>query len=95
MATWSRRSTPPLMASALRSIIVAVLLAPATSGTNEFGKSFLAKMRNEPGVIELPSGLMYRVLREGDGEVHPLANTQCSCHERCLDPTAPLERTKL
>lgn len=28
----------------------------------------------------LPSGLLYRVLREGDGEAHPLRDSQCKCH---------------
>eukprot|EP01052_Picozoa_sp_SAG31_P026677 SAG31_NODE_2435_length_5703_cov_2.125446_5_plen_77_part_00 len=31
-------------------------------------------------VVELPSGLKYKVLREGDGEEHPLADTSCECH---------------
>lgn len=31
-------------------------------------------------VVTLDSGLMYRVLVDGDGEQHPLRGTQCSCH---------------
>ena len=61
-------------------VLLASLLGHASAGTNEFGKTFLAKMRTEPGVVELPSGLMYKVLREGDGEEHPLASTSCECH---------------
>ena len=49
-------------------------------GSNDFGKQFLEKKRQEPGVVTLPSGLLYKVLREGDGESHPLADTQCKCH---------------
>ena len=64
----------------MRATIAAILLAGASAGTNEFGKKFLAKMRTEPGVVELPSGLMYRVLSDGDGEEHPLRDTQCECH---------------
>ena len=59
---------------------VLLLLQVCHAGTNEFGKKFLAKMKSTPGVVTLDSGLMYRVLREGDGEEHPLADTQCSCH---------------
>ena len=32
------------------------------------------------GVVVLPSGLQYKVLREGDGDAHPLASTSCECH---------------
>jgi FKBP-type peptidyl-prolyl cis-trans isomerase FklB len=32
------------------------------------------------GVVTLPSGLQYKVLREGDGEFHPTADSSCSCH---------------
>ena len=32
------------------------------------------------GVVTLPSGLMYKVLRNGTGTESPAANTSCSCH---------------
>jgi len=50
------------------------------AGTNEFGKKFLAENKAKEGVVTLPSGLQYRVLEEGDGEAHPLASTDCTCH---------------
>ena len=59
---------------------VLLLLHGTLAGTHEFGKKFLAKMKDVPGVVTLESGLMYRVIREGDGEEHPLESTQCSCH---------------
>ena len=31
-------------------------------------------------MVVLPSGLQYKVLREGDGDAHPLASTSCECH---------------
>ena len=34
----------------------------------------------EDGVVTLESGLMYKVLRDGDGEAHPKASTSCECH---------------
>ena len=34
----------------------------------------------EDGVVTLESGLMYKVLRDGDGENHPKASTSCECH---------------
>merc|ERR1711972_52907 len=32
------------------------------------------------GVISLPSGLQYKVLRAGDGDSHPTVDSECSCH---------------
>lgn len=60
--------------------IVLAGLASETLASNEFGKKFLAEMRTSPGVTALPSGLLYKVLHEGDGEAHPLRDTQCKCH---------------
>ena len=31
-------------------------------------------------MITLDSGLMYKVLRKGDGKSHPTADSPCSCH---------------
>jgi len=52
----------------------------AAAGTNEKGKAFLAEKAKEEGVISLPSGLMYKVLRTGDGANHPTASAPCECH---------------
>lgn len=43
------------------------------------GKEYLAKNKLEEGIVELPSGLQYRVLVEGEGS-KPLATDQVSCH---------------
>jgi len=45
----------------------------------EEGLAFLAKNKNNAGVIELPSGLQYEVLKEGEGEI-PVATDKVSCH---------------
>lgn len=45
----------------------------------EEGLAFLAENSKKEGVIELPSGLQYEVLQEGDGEI-PTANDQVKCH---------------
>merc|ERR1712190_299722 len=49
-------------------------------GTNDEGKKFLEENAKKPGVITLPSGLQYKVLREGTGEDHPTADSSCECH---------------
>jgi FKBP-type peptidyl-prolyl cis-trans isomerase FklB len=45
----------------------------------EEGVNFLSKNKDQKGVIELPSGLQYKILREGDGDM-PKATDQVKCH---------------
>merc|ERR1719230_1010924 len=47
---------------------------------NEFGLKFLEENKKKEGVITLPLGLQYKVLRDGDGADHPTANSPCECH---------------
>jgi len=49
------------------------------SGNLEEGLKFLAENRKKQGVVELPSGLQYKVLNEGDGEI-PTSSDQVKCH---------------
>ena len=55
-------------------------LSLASAGTNEEGLEFLEKNRNEAGVMTLPSGLQYKVLRKGHGGFHPTVSSDCLCH---------------
>merc|ERR1719473_2186395 len=50
------------------------------AASNAAGVAFLEKNKNAPGVITLPSGLQYKVLREGSGDSHPTADSPCECH---------------
>ena len=43
------------------------------------GEAFLAENAKKEGVVSLPSGLQYQVLREGDGR-KPAATDQGECH---------------
>ena len=45
----------------------------------EEGLAFLANNAKKSEVIELPSGLQYEVLKEGDGDI-PTASNQVKCH---------------
>jgi FKBP-type peptidyl-prolyl cis-trans isomerase len=63
----------------------ATLLCP-TSGTHaqvgrEKGEAFLIQNEKKEGVKTLPSGLQYRVLKEGDGK-HPTKADQVVVHYR-------------
>lgn len=43
------------------------------------GKAFLEKNKKEEGVVELPSGLQYKVIKEGNGK-KPKATDKVRCH---------------
>jgi len=45
----------------------------------ESGLAFLTENSKKEGVIELPSGLQYKVLEEGEGDI-PSINHQVKCH---------------
>lgn len=45
----------------------------------EVGKAFLEKNKKEAGVVTLPSGLQYKVLKEGTGK-KPKATDKVQCH---------------
>merc|ERR1711865_25292 len=62
------------------AVAVAFSVAPQAFATNAFGENFLAENKGKDGVITLPSGLQYKVLRTGDGKEHPLVSTPCKCH---------------
>ena len=64
----------------MRTTIACLLLAAANAGTSPEGKTWLEAKAKEDGVVTLESGLMYKVLRDGDGENHPKASTSCECH---------------
>jgi FKBP-type peptidyl-prolyl cis-trans isomerase FklB len=66
----------PLLLSSLLSIALVVPVA----ASNAAGKKFLEENAKKDGVISLPSGLQYKVLRAGDGQFHPTADSSCECH---------------
>jgi len=63
----------------MRFLVLASVLSVATA-SNAAGIAFLAENKDKPGVITLPSGLQYKVLRAGTGDSHPTADSQCDCH---------------
>jgi len=64
----------------LKILSISALVAVALAGTNEKGKQFLEANKNKEGVITLPSGMQYKVLRKGEGIAHPTADSPCECH---------------
>ena len=66
--------------ASMRTTIACLLLCAANAGTSPEGRTWLEAKAKEDGVVTLESGLMYKVLRDGDGENHPKASTSCECH---------------
>ena len=53
--------------------------ASKASGNKKAGMDFLAANKNKPGVITLPSGLQYTVIKEGTGP-KPAITDKIKCH---------------
>ncbi|WP_354623379.1 FKBP-type peptidyl-prolyl cis-trans isomerase [Psychromonas sp. MME2] len=76
----------------LKIIIIALILVVLFFifkgiGTNknaaqniQIGADFLAENGQKEGVISLDSGLQYKVLQQGNGEVHPKAGSNVKVH---------------
>ena len=66
---------------AIKSMFLAVMafgfFAPALADKNT---DYLAENKKKEGVITLPSGLQYKVLRKGSGTAHPTVSSPCECH---------------
>ena len=83
-----RRAQPPFppprhpMRGHLAALMVCLALAGVAdaAGTNADGLKFLEEKKGKEGVVSLPSGLMYKVLRKGKGKHHPKVDSECECH---------------
>lgn len=70
------------MTTVLLLLLCLVFSVPSfvEAGTNEKGLAFLAENKLKDGVVELPSGLQYKILTKGKGRSHPTVSSPCSCH---------------
>ncbi|WP_372882635.1 FKBP-type peptidyl-prolyl cis-trans isomerase [Psychromonas sp.] len=57
-----------------------IYIGNKAAGNIEIGETFLAENRTQEGVITTASGLQYKVLNQGDGEMHPTANSNVKVH---------------
>lgn len=60
--------------------VAATLACSGLGGPNAAGLEFLAANKDKAGVIELASGLQYKVLKTGSGDSHPTKSSPCLCH---------------
>merc|ERR1712159_979374 len=63
-----------------RFAFFALAFVACVSATNEEGTKYLEENKGKEGVITLPSGLQYKVLRKGSGAHHPTKDSPCECH---------------
>merc|ERR1740117_1927320 len=63
----------------MRFAALLLALLNVTLATDEKGTAFLAE-KEEDDVVKLPSGLLYKVLKKGEGTHHPNADSPCDCH---------------
>jgi len=56
------------------------LALTVTAGSNDASKKWLEENSKNVGVISLPSGLQYKILRKGSGLHHPTIDSPCECH---------------
>jgi len=51
-----------------------------SSVAREAGKAFQAKMAKKPGVVTLPSGLQYEIIKNGTDTIKPKLSNTVKCH---------------
>jgi len=61
-------------------ILLIDALSLVSAGSNAASKVWLAENAKKEGVLTLPSGMQYKVLRKGTGDGHPTIDTPCLCH---------------
>lgn len=67
----------------IKLAVLACVLVLASAGTTSEGLKWLAENKAKEGVVELPSGLQYKVLKSAPaGAKSPKADTPCECHYR-------------
>jgi FKBP-type peptidyl-prolyl cis-trans isomerase FklB len=75
-----REQQMPSFTRAFPLILLLVAAPLALAGTHSEGLKWLEENKAKPGVITLPSGLQYKVLKHGSGLFHPTVNSPCECH---------------
>jgi len=61
-------------------IYLLLLASLVFAGTTPEGLAWLEENKGGEGVIQLASGMQYKVLRKGDGAFHPTVDAPCECH---------------
>ena len=77
ISTWKTRASGLVLRQEVRQFYRAT--SPLLN--DDASKTWLAERRQDPSVVELESGLLYKVIKEGSvGAPSPLLNSPCVCH---------------
>ena len=74
------RSTVRLLYVGLATAVFAIIASTTVHASNAEGLAFLEENAKKEGVVSMPSGLQFKVVKKGKGIYHPLPGTPCSCH---------------
>lgn len=73
-----------MRSTAILIVVAFIAVAAAAKDMEAYykrtGAKFLADKENEAGVYKLPSGLLFKYLKKGDGAKSPTANDDCDVH---------------
>merc|ERR1719231_418114 len=64
----------------MKTVALILVSLAVASATDAEGTKYLEENAKKEGVVTLPSGLQYKVLRKGDGAHHPTVDSPCECH---------------
>merc|ERR1711998_475156 len=64
----------------MRIALIALACVAFAAATNEAGTKYLEENKSKDGVVTLPSGLQYKILKKGSGAHHPTVDSSCECH---------------
>lgn len=75
-----RKMDGQMMKIVVMLVVSLLVTALVEGGSNKRSVKWLKENAEKEGVVTLPSGLQYKVLRKGEGRFHPAIGTSCSCH---------------
>merc|ERR1719231_2002138 len=64
----------------MKTVALILVSLAVASATDAEGTKYLEENAKKEGVVTLPSGLQYKVLRKGDGVHHPTVDSPCETH---------------
>ena len=70
----------------MKTVALILVSLAVASATDAEGTKYLEENAKKEGVVTLPSGLQYKVLRKGDGAHHPTVDSPCECHYEGCEP---------
>merc|ERR1711892_1288705 len=64
----------------MKWLMTFAMMVAGVLATRPEDQAWLDAKATEAGVVTLDSGLMYKIVKSGDGQHHPKVSTPCECH---------------